>query len=100
MAESGDKFDALPAPPEALERGGVEVLRAVVLDGGLHVSLRPAFEDPAMWGMVIADITRHAARAFAANYAVSEDDALGQILEILQAEFDDPTDLGTTTALS
>jgi hypothetical protein len=100
MAEPGDKFDALPAPPEALEQGGVEILRAAVLNGGLHVLLRPAFEDPAMWGMVLADIARHAARSFAANYAVSEDEALGQMLEVLQAEFDEPTDLGTTTALS
>ena len=38
-------FDALVIPPEALDRGGVEVLRAAIVDGGLHVSLRRAFDD-------------------------------------------------------
>jgi hypothetical protein len=38
-------FDALHVPPEAFEKGGVEVLRAVIVDGGLHVSLRRAFDD-------------------------------------------------------
>lgn len=99
-SEPGDTFDALGAPPEALEHGGVEVLRAAVVDGGLHVSLRPAFEDAAMWGVMLADIARHAARAFASNYAVDEDEALDLILETFQAEFDNPTDLGTTTAVS
>ena len=39
-------FDALHIPPAAMELGGVEVLRAVIVDGGLHVSLRRAFDDP------------------------------------------------------
>ena len=38
-------FDALHIPPAAMELGGVEVLRAVIVDGGLHVSLRRAFDD-------------------------------------------------------
>ena len=52
-------FDALHVPPAALEQGGVEVLRAAIVDGALHVSLRRAFDDPEAWGMLIADITRH-----------------------------------------
>ena len=43
-------FDALHVPPAALEQGGVEVLRAVIVEGSLHVSLRPAFDDPQAWG--------------------------------------------------
>ena len=39
-------FDALHVPPAALDQGGVEVLRAVIVDGALHVSLRRAFDDP------------------------------------------------------
>ena len=48
-------FDALHVPPTALEHGGVEVLRAAIVEGGLHVSLRRAFDDPQAWGMLIAD---------------------------------------------
>src|ERR671923_263754 len=58
-------FDALHVPPTALEQGGVEVLRAAIVDGGLHVSLRRAFEDPEAWGMLIADVARHVARIYA-----------------------------------
>ncbi|MEA2968243.1 MAG: hypothetical protein QOE78_1504, partial [Alphaproteobacteria bacterium] len=36
-------FDPLHVPPAALEHGGVEVLRAAIVEGGLHVSLRRAF---------------------------------------------------------
>ena len=39
-------FEALNVPPAAMEQGGVEVLRAVIVDGALHVSLRRAFDDP------------------------------------------------------
>ena len=51
-------FEALHVPPAALERGGVEILRAVVVDGALHVSLRPAFDDPQAWGMLLADVLK------------------------------------------
>lgn len=57
-------FEALHVPPAALERGGVEVLRAVVVDGALHVSLRPAFDDPQAWGMLLADVARHVSRIY------------------------------------
>lgn len=97
---SPNEFEALEAPPEALDQGGVEVLRAVVVDGGLHVSMRTAFEDAAMWGVMIADIARHAARAFSSEYGTDEEESLDLILQTFEAEFFDPTDLGTTTALS
>ena len=54
------KFEALKAPPTALEKGGTEILRAAIVEGGLHVSLRRAFDDPQAWGMLIADVARHA----------------------------------------
>src|SRR4029453_9971781 len=69
-------FDALHVPPTALEHGGVEVLRAAIVEGGLHVSLRRAFDDPQAWGMLIADVARHAARIFAKETKLSEEEAL------------------------
>src|SRR5262245_13841700 len=59
--ESSGTFDALHVPPTALEHGAVEVLRAAIVEGGRHVSLRRAFDDPQAWGMLIADVARHAA---------------------------------------
>jgi hypothetical protein len=93
-------FDPLHAPPGALERGGVEVLRAAIVDGGLHVSLRRAFDDPQAWGMLIADIARHAARIFATETTFTEDQAIERIRSMFDAEMDAPTDRGTTSAVS
>jgi hypothetical protein len=93
-------FDALHIPPTALEQGGVEVLRAAIVDGGLHVSLRRAFDDPEAWGMLIADVTRHVARIYATEDKFREDETIERIRAIYEAEMDAPTDPGTTNAIS
>jgi hypothetical protein len=93
-------FDALNIPPAAHELGGTEVLRAVIVEGALHVSLRRAFDDPEAWGMLIADITRHVARIYASEDKFAESETVERIRAIYDAEMDAPTDPGTTTALS
>ena len=93
-------FDALHIPPTALEAGGVEVLRAAIVDGGLHVALRRAFDDPEAWGMLIADIARHVARIYATEDKFREEETLERIRAIFDAEMDAPSDPGTTSAIS
>jgi len=93
-------FDALMIPPTALEQGGVEVLRAAIVDGGLHVSLRRAFDDPEAWGMLIADVARHVARIYATENNIREEETLERIRALFNAEMDSPTDPGTTSAIS
>jgi hypothetical protein len=93
-------FEALHVPPAAMEQGGVEVLRAVIVDGGLHVSLRRAFDDPEAWGMLIADVARHIARIYATEKNMSEGETIARIRAIFEAEMDSPTDPGTTSTLS
>ena len=100
MAEPAPIFDALHIPPTALEQGGVEVLRAAIVDGGLHVALRRAFDDPEAWGMLIADIARHVARIYASEDKFREDETIERIRAIFDAEMDAPTDPGITSALS
>jgi hypothetical protein len=100
MAKTDSKFEPLHVPPAASEFGGVEVLRAVVVDGALHVALRRAFDDPEAWGMVIADITRHVARIYATEDQFPEQETIERIRALFEAEMDSPTDPGTTTALS
>jgi len=103
MAEPDEKFpvfDALHIPPAAMEQGGVEVLRAVIVDGALHVSLRRAFDDPEAWGMLIADITRHVARVYATEDKFREQETVERIRALYDAEMDAPTDPGSTSALS
>ena len=96
--EQAPVFDALHVPPEAFDKGGVEVLRAVIIDGALHVSLRRAFDDPEAFGMMIADITRHVGRIYSDKFP--EEETVERIRAIYDAEMDAPTDPGTTTALS
>jgi hypothetical protein len=91
-------FDALHVPPEAFDKGGIEVLRAVVVDGALHVSLRRAFDDPEAFGMMIADITRHVGRIYADKFPEAQ--TVERIRALYDAEMDAPTDPGTTSALS
>jgi hypothetical protein len=93
-------FDALHIPPAVLEQGGVEVLRAVIVDGDLHVSLRRAFDDPDPWGMLIADVTRHIARIYATESSLTQDQVIERVRAIYDAEMERPTDPGTTSAIS
>lgn len=91
-------FDALHVPPAALDQGGVEVLRAVIVEGALHISLRKAFDDPEAFGMIIADITRHVGRIYADKFP--EEQTVERIRSIYESEMDAPTDPGTTSAVS
>ncbi len=77
-----------------------EVLRAFVIDGGLSIAFQRAFEEPDMWGLLLVDIARHAARAYARESDYSEEDALERIVEMFEAEIARPTDMGTTTSRS
>ena len=104
MSSDPDKqppvFEALHIPPAVMDQGGVEVLRAIIVDGGLQVSLRRAFDDPEAWGMLIADVSRHIARIYASEKNMPEDETLARIRSIYEAEMDAPTDEGSTSALS
>ena len=87
-----------PLPPDVIGRqDATEVLRAFVVDGGLSIAFTRAFEEPDMWGLLLVDIARHAARAYARESEYTEEDALSRILEMFQAEIERPTDTGTTT---
>jgi len=51
-------YQALALADEALDKGGVEILRAGLVDDELYVSALRAFDDPATWGEVLGDIAR------------------------------------------
>ena len=78
----------------------IEVLRAFVVDGGLSIAFQRAFEEPDMWGMLLVDIARHAARAYARESGYTEDEALTRIVDMFEAEINRPTDMGYTTLRS
>ena len=58
------------------------------------------FEEPDMWGMMLVDIARHAARAFAKEGVCSEEEALARIVEMFENELQRPTDPGSTSPVS
>jgi len=94
------KFEALSVPPDALAKGGHEVLRASIVDGGVSVALRRSFDDPFTWGILLVDLARHAARIYALETEMSEEEALEQIRSGIEAELDRPTDPGSTRAVN
>lgn len=84
------KFEELSAPPDAIENGGIEVLRASVVDGAVSIALRRSFDDPATWGRLLADLARQAARVYALETEMSEDEAFARIGAGFEAESLDP----------
>jgi Domain of unknown function (DUF5076) len=61
------------------------------------MAFQRAFEEPDMWGLLLVDLARHAARAYARESEMTEEEALNRILDMFEAEIERPTDLGTTT---
>jgi hypothetical protein len=87
----------LMMPPGAqTTAGATEVLRAWIVDRGLEMSIISAFDRPDTWGLLLADVARHAARSYAMDGICSQQEALDRILTMFDAEMGQPTDLGTT----
>jgi hypothetical protein len=72
-------------PPQALDNGGAEILRAGIIDDELYVTVRPAFHDPGKWGEVLAEVARRVGAIYAAE-GLNVDDATIQIAEAFAAE--------------
>jgi hypothetical protein len=73
-----------------------EVLRAWIVGEGLQVSMQPAFDDPSVWGILLVDVARHAARMYADQGGCTFEQALAKIRFMWDAETTKPTDLGST----
>ena len=90
-----------PLPPDVIGRDDAkEVLRAFVVDGGLSIAFTRAFEKPDMWGLLLVDVARHAARAYAQETSLTEEEVLTRIVDMFEAEIERPTDMGNTTPRS
>ncbi len=73
------RFEALIIPDEAVVRGGVEVLRAAIIDGQLHVTLRRTFEEPDPWGGLLSEVVRRVARAYTVDGKMQESEVVFRI---------------------
>ncbi len=86
-------YQALNIPPAANDRGGLEVLRCAVIDGELHLTLRPAFREPNGWGHMFAEIARQVARAYAHEKRFTEADTLARISSAFETGMKNPPDV-------
>jgi hypothetical protein len=83
----------LELPPIANNNAqSFEVLRVWTAPGQTQeVVLKTTWKNPATWGLMLADIARHAANAYA-NEGHDRAEALAQIRQLMDAEFSKPTD--------
>ena len=89
-------YQALSVPPAGQERGGMEVLRSGIVDGELHVTLRPAFNDPQQWGRLLAEVARQVAGAYAHEKMFTVSEALARIATSFEADIKSPPDVAST----
>ena len=90
MANGNDDpgiYQALALPEQALENGGLEILRLGIVDDELYVSTLPAFQSPAQWGEVLAEVANRLGAIYAAQTpGLSKKDVIVQIVEAFAAE--------------
>lgn len=85
----------LGTPPLAQTQSAFEILRVWTAEGASQECvLQTAWQDPAAWGLLLVDIARHAARAYASTTQLSEQQAFDRIRMGLDAEWSSPTDQG------
>ena len=88
----GRNKSALEPPPIANDATASEVLRVWAAPGSpQQLTLRTTWKDPGAWGLVLADIARHAANAYG-NEGADPKAVLARIRELFDAEMFDPTD--------
>lgn len=82
----------LELPPAAeSDASAVEVLRVWAAPGApQQLTLRTCWKDPGAWGLLLADVARHAARAYERE-GRDRDETLRRIRELLDAEWSSPT---------
>jgi Domain of unknown function (DUF5076) len=70
----------------------VEILRIWLSGGSQHVSLKTdVWDDPTAWGLMLADLARHVANAYAAGGGDREE-TRRLVIQGFQIEMDSPTD--------
>ena len=99
MADDDRIYDALALPAEALEDGGLEILRAGLIKDELFVTARRAFKDPAPWGEVLGDIARRIALLYSAEDTdLTEKEILAEIEQAFAADVGAPLIRGRSSS--
>ena len=91
MANGDDEdsrvYQALALPNEALEKGGLEILRVGLIEDELYISARPVLGQVSQWGEVLAEAARRLGAIYAAQtQGLSKKDVTVQIAEAFMAD--------------
>lgn len=88
------KANELPIPPAAeADDAAVELTRVWAAGGKQHVSLATGiWQDAAAWGLMLVDLARHIAIAYAQAEDLDPQHVLSRIKEGFDAEWENPTD--------
>jgi hypothetical protein len=85
--EDSRVYQALALPNEALEKGGLEILRVGLIEDELYISARPVLGQPSQWGEVLAEAARRLGAIYAAQtQGLSKKDVTVQIVEAFAAD--------------
>ncbi|HZE46618.1 MAG TPA: DUF5076 domain-containing protein [Xanthobacteraceae bacterium] len=79
-------YEALVIPNDALDKGGMEILRAGLVDDELYVTARRVFKDPATWGEILGEITQRLGRIYAAEGEYKAKEVIAAIENAFAAE--------------
>ena len=92
MFEKKPKRELEPPPIARSNSQAVEVLTVWAAPGQpQQLTLRTTWKDAGAWGLLLADIARHAAKAYA-NEGHNAVEVLARIQQLMNAEFSEPTD--------
>ena len=79
-------YEALVIPNDALDKGGMEILRAGLVDDELYVTARRVFKDPSTWGEILGEITQRLGRIYAAEGEYKAKEVIAAIENAFAAE--------------
>jgi hypothetical protein len=87
----------LPIPSAASrDNRAIELARIWAAGGKQHVSLATGiWDDPAAWGIMLVDLAKHVANAYAQTTGAMESETLQRIKEGFDAEWNTATDRPT-----
>ena len=75
------------------DSGSFELARVWIANKAQHVSIRVGvWNDPAAWGIMLADLAQHVANAYEQDEAIERSRVLQRIKTAFNAEIDSPTD--------
>ena len=91
FGQGKQKAELVPPPMATANTRAVEILRVWTVPGmPQQLTLRTCWKDPGAWGLLLADVARHAAQAYQREGQNAEE-VLKRIRQLFEAEWSSPT---------